>query len=96
VKVWLAIVFTLALLATERLVSAVLGTDLLWFLILGSAAWVAWDSSKIHLTQYQSGISLRPPLLFFGIALLWIVGFPWYLAVRHRIKTGTALRKQPA
>ena len=62
-----------------------------WFMILGTAIWAAIDSSKIQLKRYKSGISYGPVVLFFGIALLWIIGFPWYLSMRYKIKTGTAV-----
>ena len=65
-----------------------------WFMILGTAMWAAIDSSKIHLKRYKSGISYGPVALFFGIALLWIIGFPWYLSMRYKIKTGTAVLKE--
>ena len=64
-----------------------------WFMILGTAIWAAIDSSKIQLKRYKSGISYGPVVLFFGIALLWIIGFPWYLSMRYKIKTGTAVVK---
>lgn len=70
--------------------------SLSWFMVLGTAIWAAIDSSKIQLLRYKSGISYRPIILFFGFLLLWIVAFPWYLAVRYKIKTGTAVLKDGA
>jgi len=63
------------------------------FLNAGMALWAAIDSSKINLRLYKSGIAYGPVVLFFGIALLWIIGFPWYLSMRYKIKTGTAVLK---
>ena len=59
----------------------------------GTALWAAIDSSKIQLKRYKSGISYGPFVLFIGVAFLWIVGFPWYLSMRYKIKTGTAVLK---
>jgi hypothetical protein len=67
-----------------------------YFVVLGTAIWVAIDSSKIQLKRYKSGISYGPVALFFAVALLWIIGFPWYLVMRHKIKTGTAVLKDGA
>lgn len=48
----------------------------------------------MQLRRYKSGISYGPVVLFIGCALLWIVGFPWYLAMRYKIKHGTAALKE--
>ncbi len=56
--------------------------------ILLSALWVAWDSSQVQLTRYKSGVSYNPYVLFILVCLIWIVGFPWYVVMRQRIKTG--------
>jgi hypothetical protein len=95
-KTWIAILFTIGLLAACVAVSALTGFDPTWILVPGSALWVAIDSSKIQLKRYKSGISYGPVTLFFACALLWIVGFPWYLAMRYRIKAGTAILKDAA
>lgn len=65
-------------------------TSLTPVMVLITAIWAGVDSSKINLKRYESGISYRPIVLFFGVLLLWIIAFPWYLIVRHRIQTGTA------
>ena len=62
----------------------------------GTALWAAVDSCTIELTRYKSGLSYGPIVLFIVVALLWIIGFPWYLVVRHRIKTGRAELKATA
>jgi hypothetical protein len=72
----------------ERLV----GIPLLAPLIFASATWAAWDSVRIRIRDYRSGVSLSPVVLWFGIALFWIVGFPWYLTVRYHIARGTQPR----
>lgn len=67
-----------------------------WFIVLGTALWAAIDSTKIQLSRYKSGISHGPVVLIFAVGLLWIIGFPWYLVMRHKIKTGTAILKDGA
>jgi hypothetical protein len=67
-----------------------------WFIVFATAIWAAIDSSKIQLKRYKSGISYGPVVLFLGFAFLWIVAFPWYLLLRYKIKTGTAVLKDGA
>ncbi len=92
-KTWIAILFTSGLLAACILLSLLLGIDLTWFLVLSTSLWVSIDSLKIQLKRYRSGISYGPVVLFIECAMLWIVGFPWYLSMRYKIKTGTAVLK---
>ena len=87
-----AFVLSVALVVVAALAEKVVNLPLTVLLILGTATWAAWDSTRIGVRQYKSGIALHPVALWFGIALLWIVGFPWYLAVRYRIKAGTQER----
>ena len=91
-----AILFTLGIALLESLFAIRFGDALVpvgIFLNAGMALWAAIDSSKINLRLYKSGIAYRPAALFFGIAMLWIIGFPWYLSMRYKIKTGTAVLK---
>jgi len=74
-------------------VTAISGYNIVAFMIIVTSLWAAIDSSKAELQKYRSGISYKPVILFFAIAFLWIVGFPWYLIVRYRIKMGTAALK---
>jgi hypothetical protein len=67
-----------------------------WFIVPATGIWAAIDSSKIQLKRYKSGISYGPVALFLGFLLLWIVAFPWYLILRYKIKTGTAVLKDGA
>ena len=69
---------------------------LTWFMVFITAVWAAIDSSKIHLKRYKSGISYQPVILFLGVLLLWVIAFPWYLIVRHKILTGTTVLKDGA
>ena len=90
-KTWIAILFTFGLLAVCMVIFALTGFPVTWIMVLGTALWAAIDSSKIQLKRYKSSISSGPVVLFFACALLWIVGFPWYLSMRYKIKTGTAV-----
>jgi len=95
-KSWIAILFTIGILAACLVLSVLIRFNLTWILVLGTALWASIDSKKIQLTRYKSGISCNPVVLFIAIAFLWIIGFPWYLAVRYKIKTGTAVLKDVA
>jgi hypothetical protein len=66
------------------------------FIILGTGIWAAVDSTKIQLRRYKSGISYGPVVIFICFVGLWIVAFPWYLILRYKIKTGTAVLKDGA
>jgi hypothetical protein len=92
-KTWLAILFAVGLLFACIVVSALTHFNVTFFMVLGTSLWAAIDSSKIELRKYKSGISYGPGVLFVACALLWIVGFPWYLAMRYKIKMGTAVLK---
>jgi hypothetical protein len=92
-KAPLAILFTIGLFIVAYLGSAFLNFDLITIMVLGTALWAAIDSSRLQLKRYKSGISYGPVVLFIACALLWIIGFPWYLSVRYRIKAGTAVLK---
>jgi len=61
-----------------------------------SAIWAGFDSKKIQLIRYKSGISYGPWSIWAGCLMLWIVAFPWYLAIRYKIKAGTAVLKDAA
>ena len=94
-----AILLTIAIWILESLFAIRFGNAVVpvaIFLNAGMALWAAIDSSKIQLRLYKSGIACHPVVLFFGIALLWIIGFPWYLSMRYKIKTGTAILKDGA
>jgi hypothetical protein len=93
-KTWMAILFSIGLFAACIVISALMGFNLTWIMILSTALWAALDSSKMKLRSYKSGISTGPVVLFIGIAVLWIVGFPWYLSMRYKIKSGTAILKE--
>lgn len=56
-------------------------------LVLGTSIWAGFDASTHKLGEYQNGIG-GPGVACFGSLLLWIVVFPWYLAIRSRIRAG--------
>jgi hypothetical protein len=91
-----AILLSLALIVACVAFYSVFHFDVTWIMVLGTSLWAAFDSSKIQLKRYKSGISYGPIVLFLACALLWIVGFPWYLIMRNKIKTGTAVLKDSA
>lgn len=91
-KTWQAILLTLAIIVLNVLLK--LPILVMYIIVFGTAIWAAIDSSKIQLKKYKTGIALSPIVLFIGIALLWIVGFPWYLSVRYKIKHGTLPLKE--
>jgi hypothetical protein len=92
-KAWIAILLTIGLIAACALLSAFLRFNLVLLMVLGTSLWAAYDSSRIQLTLYKSGIAYSPVVLFIACALLWVLGFPGYLVMRHIIATGTALLK---
>jgi hypothetical protein len=89
-NIWLGLPFTILLVLATLLLSEDIGIPLVPLLIIITSFWTAWDSSKIGLIKYKSGISYKPVVLFFLVLTLWIVGFPWYLHMRHKIKRGAA------
>jgi hypothetical protein len=61
-------------------------TVLTVLVVLGTSTWAAFDSAKIQLRQYET--HAHPVGVFFEMALLWILMFPWYLVRRSRIQAG--------
>jgi hypothetical protein len=58
-------------------------------IVLGTTIWVAFDASSIGAGK-RSGTT-GPAAWFLFCLLLWIVGFPVYLANRSKIKAAAAL-----
>ena len=56
-------------------------------LVIVTAVWVAFDASTHKLAQYEQSLG-SPTTACLGALVLWIVVFPWYLAVRSRIRAG--------
>jgi hypothetical protein len=93
---FIAFLSCVVLVILASIVQTITHLPVVLILVLVTASWAAWDSTRIQLRDYKSGIALNPVGLWIGIALLWIVGFPWYLTVRYRIKAGTQERKVAA
>jgi hypothetical protein len=83
-----AIGVTILLFAASAMGANTLGFNPTPLVVVATALWAAIDSSKLGLQKYRSGIAHRPAVLFLGISLLWIVGFPWYLIARGKIRSG--------
>jgi hypothetical protein len=56
-------------------------------LVIVTAVWVAFDAGTHKLAQYEQNLG-GPTTACLGALVLWIVVFPWYLAVRSRIRAG--------
>lgn len=91
----MALLTTLLLLAAAFLLTGLLGINFVLLLVVGTAFWAAYDSARIELSKYESGISHGPAVVFFVFIMLWIAAFPWYLSVRYKITHGLAQRKEP-
>lgn len=61
---------------------------LILIIVVGTSIWVAIDASTIGVKKGQiKGVAdMGPAGWFFGCLLLWIVGFPYYLAKRGEFK----------
>lgn len=53
---------------------------------LGSAAWAAYDASRLELGKYEGGC--KPLTAFVGVFLVWIWFFPRYILTRSRRVAG--------
>ncbi|MEI9863381.1 MAG: hypothetical protein WDN00_02265 [Limisphaerales bacterium] len=89
-KTWIAILLTVGLIVVCGLIVGFTGINLYVPMIVGTSVWAGIDSSRLHLSKYQSGISYSPIVLGILCSMFWIVGFPWYLSMRHKIIKGTA------
>jgi hypothetical protein len=62
-------------------------SELIWILVIGSAIWVGFDSQRLGARAGVLGggmADMGPAGWFLVVLLLWIVGFPAYLATRPR------------
>ena len=57
-KLPLALLVSALLIILAVIIGSVIKFDLAKFLILGTSLWAAWDSSRIELSKYKSGISV--------------------------------------
>jgi len=62
--------------------------NLIWLIIIGTSIWVLVDAKSIGVKKGQiKGLgNMGPWGWFFVCLLLWIVGFPFYLAKRGEFK----------
>ena len=62
--------------------------DIFWIIIIATSIWVLVDAKTIGVKKGQIGGmgNLGPWGWFFVCLLLWIVGFPFYLAKRPEYK----------
>lgn len=81
---------TIGLLAGCVVLAASADINLFPPLVVGTSIWVAVDSVKFRLQRYQSGIAYGPVVLGILCSMFWVVAFPWYLYMRHKILTGKA------
>ena len=98
-KTWLAILFTIGLLAACILVSVLTGFEIVRIMVVGTALWAAIDSWKIQFwkIQFTKYKTSGPFILFLGVCALWILFFPWYLSMRYKIRADkAALKENPA
>ena len=68
-----------------------MGGLFVWLLIIGSSIWVVVDakSTGVKSGQIKGLGNMGPWGWFFACLLLWILGFPLYLAKRGEFKTLT-------
>lgn len=79
------------LAAVLAVLSAIAGGVGIFALVVGTSIWAGVDASKHKLSRYENGLG-GPLGASLGSLLLWILVFPWYLAIRSRIRAGV----QPA
>src|SRR5260370_18605208 len=77
----------IALFAISFIASSKMQFPLIWIMVAVTALWTAYDSDKVGLRLYKTELSHGPIVVFLACALLWILSFPWYLSLRHQIKS---------
>ena len=82
--------FVLGLLVRFQIAGT--AVPLLTFVIFGTSLWAALDWAKLRLHISTQRIAYGPVVLFFGLLIIWVIAFPWYLSVRHKIQPGSARR----
>ena len=68
------------------------GVAVIWLVIIGTSIWLAVDSSNIGARKglVKGSGNMGPAGWFFCCLLIWIIGFPVYLAKRSEIKAAAA------
>ncbi|HUV40271.1 MAG TPA: SHOCT domain-containing protein [Sedimentisphaerales bacterium] len=60
-------------------------------MVILTAIWAGFDAHKIELKKYKTpGIEYGAYGALAIVLGLWIIGFPWYLSMRGKIKRGEA------
>lgn len=60
-------------------------------MVFGTAIWTGFDAYKLKLKKYKTpSIEYGAFGAFAAVLALWIIGFPWYLSMRGKIKRGEA------
>lgn len=74
------------------------GVAVIWLVIIGTSIWVAIDASNIGARRgLIKGLgNMGPAGWFFSCLLLWIIGFPVYLAKRSAIKAAAVGSNVPS
>jgi hypothetical protein len=62
--------------------------EIIWLVVIGTAIWVYFDAKSIGVKKGQvTGLAnMGPGGWFFVTLLLWIIGFPAWLAMRGKFK----------
>ena len=82
-----AVLYFLAAVVGIVLALFLLGSLGPFLVVVISAIWAGIDASDHKLAQYEQSLG-GPLAVFFGSLLLWIIVFPWYLAIRSQIRAG--------
>lgn len=85
-KLWQAILLTIAIIFVLFLLPDALIKPVLTMVILLSAIWVYNDAKKIDTKKYKSNLAMSPLALGIWTFILWLIFFPGYLWLRYRIK----------
>jgi hypothetical protein len=87
-RLYTAILLTLCIYFTNAILLGCGHYVIAYSIAFGTTLWAAIDSSKIELKRYRNGVG--PVAFFFLCWMAWMIGFPWYLWMRHKILTGKA------
>jgi hypothetical protein len=68
--------------------SGVVGIDLYWPMTALWGAWAAIDAKRRDMRRYERVFPLEPWALLVAVTVMWPVALPWYLRLRHRVRTG--------
>ena len=63
------------------------------FLAIPPALWMALDSKRLGVQNFDTGLNHRPTVLFLIGLSFPVVVIPWYLTVRDLIRSGRAVRR---